>query len=187
MNWTQRRKRQARRRAARRALSVLVGGFGLLSLVGLFLGAEQRVSSEALFQRPPETVWRVLTDLAGMPLWRSDLSALERLPDLEGRPVWREIGQGGIRVIELAVAQPPSRLVLRRTRDGVPAFPMRTFELAAASGGTRVTLTERARVANPLQRVLYRLHPPRAGITRLLHDLDLRLNGFRREVAARPQ
>jgi len=187
MNWTQRKKQQARRRAARRALLLFTAGLGLLSLAGLSLGIEQSVSGQALLPRPPETVWRVLMDFDGMPLWRSDLSALERLPDFEGRPAWREIGRAGARVIELAAAEPPSRLVLRGTRDGVAGFPMRTFELAAASGGTRITLTERARVLNPLQRVRYRLLPPRGGITRLLRDLDLRLNGGRREVAADPR
>ena len=187
MNWTQRRKQQARRRAARRALLVLAAGLAVLSLAGLFLGVEQSVSGEAELSRPPETVWRVLMDFDGMPLWRSDLRGLERLPDLAGRPAWREIGNGGGRVIELAAAEPPSRLVLRDTRDGVPAFPLRTFELAASLGGTRITLTERSRVLNPLLRVRYRLLPPRARITRLLHDLELRLNGGRREVATAPR
>lgn len=187
MNWNEQRKRKARRRLALRALAALAGGISALSLGGLFLSAEQTVSGQALFQRPPETVWRVLMDFDGMPLWRSDLTALERLPDREGRPAWREIGRGGIRVVELAVAEAPSRLVLRRARDGVPTLPMRTFALAAITGGTRVTVTERTRVMNPLRRVFYRLYPPRAGITRFLRDLDLRLNGGRREVAARPQ
>lgn len=186
MNWTQRRKQQVRRRVARRVFLGLAGGVAVLALGGLCLGAEQSVTSQALLPRSPETVWRVLMDFDGMPLWRSDLSALERLPDLAGRPVWRESGRAGTRVIELAVADPPSRLVLRRTRDGVPAFPMRTFDLSASLGGTRVILTERARITNPLQRVFYRLYPPRAGITRLLRDLELRLNG-RREVTAGPQ
>jgi uncharacterized protein YndB with AHSA1/START domain len=187
MNWTEQRKRKARRRLALRALAILAVGLGMLSLAGLGFGVEQTVSTQALLERPPETVWRVLMDLDGMPLWRSDLTTLERLPDLAGRPSWRETGPGGTRVLELVEADPPSRLVLRRAHDGVPALPMRTFELTAMTGGTRVTVTERARVASPLRRVLYRLHPPRAGLTRFLRDLDHRLSGVRREVAAGPR
>ena len=99
--------------------------------------------------------------------------------------MWREIGRSGVRVIALTVSEPPHRLVLRRTEAGVPALPVRTFELAPAGGGTLLTLTERTLVRNPLRRALNRLHPPRAGIARLLRDLDARLRG-RREVVARP-
>lgn len=185
MNWTERRKRQARRRAARRVLLTLAAALALLAAIGLALGPERATSRQALFARPPETVWRVLLDLDGMPLWRSDLRALERLPDLEGRPAWREIGRNGVRVMELASAVPPTRLVLRQTRAGVPAFPVRTFELAAVPGGTRITLTERSRVGNPVRRVLDRIRPPTGELTRLLRDLEQRLGGTRRDVASR--
>jgi uncharacterized protein YndB with AHSA1/START domain len=186
MNWTERRKRQARRRAARRVLLTLAAGLALLAAIGLALGPERAATEQALFARPPETVWRVLLDLDGMPLWRSDLRALERLPDLEGRPAWREIGRNGVRVMELASAVPPTRLVFRQTRAGVPAFPVRTFELAAVpGGGTRLTLTERSRVGNPVRRVLDRIRPPTSELSRLLRDLEQRLGGARRDVASR--
>src|SRR4026207_1006411 len=97
MNWTERRKRKARRRLAPRAVGPLSVGLGLVSLVGLGFGVEQTVSTQALLERPPETVWRVLMDLDGMPLWRSDLTTLERLPDLAGRPSWRATRPGGAR------------------------------------------------------------------------------------------
>src|SRR4026207_727745 len=112
MNWTERRKRKARRRLAPRAVGPLSVGLGLVSLVGLGFGVEQTVSTQALLERPPETVWRGLMDLDGMPLWRSDSTTLAPLRALAGRPSWRETGPGGTRVLELVEADPPSRLVL---------------------------------------------------------------------------
>jgi uncharacterized protein YndB with AHSA1/START domain len=186
MNWTQRRRRKARRRLYLRCLGGLVGLLVCGFLVGLTIGPEQIVSRQLRLARPPEAIWRVLLDLDGMPMWRSDLVALERLPDQAGGPAWREIGPSGVRVIALTVAEPPHRLVLRRTEAGVPALPARTFELTSTEGGTLLTLTERTLVRNPLRRAFNRLHPPRGGIARLLRDLDARLRGGRREVVARP-
>jgi uncharacterized protein YndB with AHSA1/START domain len=170
-----------------RLLGGLVGVLACGYLVGLTLGSEQVVSAELRLAGPPEAIWRVLLDLDGMPLWRSDLVALERLPEQAGRPAWREVGRSSARVIALTAAEPPHRLVLSRSEAGKPSLPVRTFELASMEGGTVLTVTERSLVRNPLRRLLYRLLPPRAGIVRLLHDLGSRLQGSRREVVAHPE
>lgn len=185
MNWIERRRRRARLRVLLRGVTgvaaLLVLGFG----AGLALPGEMLVRTQELMARPPETIWRVLLDLDGMPLWRSDLSRVERLPDLAGFPAWREVGRHGSRVIALALAEAPRRLVLRQAISGTPALPIRTFELAPApeAEGTRVTLTEALRVNNPLRRLLWRIHPPRGELVRLLQDLEQRLTGAHRQVA----
>jgi uncharacterized protein YndB with AHSA1/START domain len=178
--------RQRRARKRRRILGAVASlGTAFLALVGgVLLPIEHITTQSADFDRPPETVWRVLTDLDGMPLWRSDLITLERLPAVEGRTVWRENGRSGSRVIEFSWAEPPHRLVMQGTRSGRPGYPMRTFDLASIDRGTRVTITERSEVPNPLRRVLVRLDPGRSAVARFLEDLDLRLNLNRRQVAA---
>lgn len=188
MNWTQRRKRRARRRLAAKLGTVSAAVIAATSGIGFFFPVQHEAIGRIVLEPPPETVWRLLTDLDGMPLWRSDLTALERLPDLGGRPAWREIGPGGPRTMELAEAEPPHRLVLQRTRNGRPVLPIRTFDLVGTPEGTLVTLTENGEVRNPLGRILVRLHAPRGGILRFLRDLDQRLNGTRRQVAtSRPE
>jgi len=184
MNWTEQRKRKARRRIARRGAILLLLVLAAVSLIGLALGSEQAVSARALVERPPETIWRVLLDLDGMPLWRSDLRAVERLPDQDGRPAWRETGAAGTRIMQVAASVAPSRLVLRRAESG--GWPLRTVELAPAGRGTLVTVSERMRVGNPLRRVYYRLLPPRGVVTRFLRDLEQRLATSRREVVSNP-
>ncbi|HEX7025130.1 MAG TPA: SRPBCC family protein, partial [Gemmatimonadales bacterium] len=111
--WLTERKRRRRRRRVLRAGAAGLALTGVLSLLGLFLPAERVTTARGTFDRPPEAVWRVLTDLDGMALWRSDLVRIERLPDLDGRLAWREVGLRGDRVVELAVADPPVRLVLQ--------------------------------------------------------------------------
>jgi hypothetical protein len=79
---------------------------------------------------------------------------------------------------------PPRRLVMQSARAGQVAYPRRTFELTPIDQGTRVTITERAEVSNPLIRLLVRLDPSQPAVDRFLHDLDRRLNLNRRQVAA---
>ena len=175
MNWIDRRRQKARRRRARIALGCACAAAAGLFLVGVFLPAEHTLISRAFLGRPPETVWRVLTDFDGMPLWRSDVTSVERLPDLGGRPAWREVGRDGARVVELTVAEPPRRLVMQSAPDGAPSLPVRTFELVAVASGTEVVVTERIASRNPFRRVMVRLNLPRPAIERFLRDLALRL------------
>jgi hypothetical protein len=172
---------------------LLRGALGLAAVLALAWGAglalprEVLIRTQEVMARPPETIWRVLLDFDGMPLWRSDLTRLERLPDLAGLPAWREVGKHATRVMALTVAEPPRRLILRRTVSGSLSLPIRTFELVPAqTAGTLVTLTELIRVNNPLWRVLWRIRPPRGELVRLLRDLDQRLVGAHRQVAKEP-
>jgi hypothetical protein len=183
MNWTERRKWKSRKRRAGRFLTAVAAAGGVVGLIGLCFPIEHVTSGSLLLDRPPEIVWRVLTDFDGMPLWRSDLTGLERLPDLAGKPAWREISRAGNRVLELSLAEPPRRLVMRRSVNGRPGLPSRTFELVEASRGTLLTLAERGEVPNPLLRVLVRIRAPRGEINRFLRDLDRRLNANQRQVA----
>lgn len=186
MNWIDRRRQKVRRRRARVALVLAAGVLGGLSLVGACLPAEYLYVTHAVLGRPPETVWRVLTDLDGMPLWRSDLTAVERLPDLAGKPAWREVGKDGIQVVELAEAEAPHRMVIRGAGDAAPGLPIRTFDLVSSGPGTLVTVTERVASRNPLRRVLVRLNLPRPAIERFLRDLTEWLSINRGPVAATP-
>ncbi len=183
MNWTERRKLEARRRLAFRIAAVCAVLFAATSTTGFLLPARLVTTGRIVLGTPPEAIWRLLTDLDGMPLWRSDLESLERLPDQNGRPAWREIGSGGSRVMELAEAEPPHRLVLQRTVEGKPALPTRSFDLVSTPQGTVLTFKEDREVLNPLGRVLARVRTPRGGVLRFLRDLEQRLSGPRRQVA----
>jgi uncharacterized protein YndB with AHSA1/START domain len=184
MNWTDRRKRKARRRRTSTALSLVAGTTAALFIVGGFLPAEHTTISRAVLGRPPQTVWRVLTDLDGMPFWRSDVTTVERLPDLRGKPAWREVGRNGARVVEVSYAEPPRHLVIQAAADGEPSLPMRTFELVSIAAGTELTLTERVSSRNPFRRILVRLNLPRPAIERFLRDLTQRLGINPRQAAA---
>ena len=184
ISWIEQRRRAVRRRRLARAL---LGGAGLCAaafVVGFLLPDEHRTTVRGRFDRSPEAVWRVLTDLDGMPMWRSDVTRVERLPDAEGRTTWREVGRTGDVIVEMAESEPPHRLVIRHRESGRPALPELTFLLSAAGSGTSVTMEAREEIGNPLGRVLVRLGARASSAARLLHDLQYRLNVNREQVAS---
>ncbi len=184
MSWMEQRKRATRRKKMARAVLALIGLCAVMFAVGIVLPVEHSTTARGSVERPPEAVWRVLTDFDGMPMWRADVTRVERLPDADGRTTWREIGRKGDVIVELAESEPPRRLVTHQRRDGRRALPELTFLLAATTLGTSVTVMVREETANPIGRVLVRLGARASPAVRLLHDLEYRLNVNRRQMAA---
>lgn len=184
MSWMEQRKRAARRKNMARALLAWIGLWAVIFAVGIVLPVEHRTTVRGSVERSPEVVWRVLTDLDGMPMWRSDVTRVERLPDADGRTTWREVGRTGDVIVELAESEPPRRLVTHQRRDGRRALPELTVHLAATALGTSVTVTAREETGNPIGRVLVRLGARTSPAARLLRDLEFRLNVHRRQMAA---
>jgi uncharacterized protein YndB with AHSA1/START domain len=178
------RKRAARRRRLLRVLAGIAGAGVLAFLAGAALPAEHRTTVRASFDRAPEAVWRVLTDLEGMPSWRSDLDRIERLPGVDGRTTWLEVGSGPDQVMELTESDPPRRLVIHRREDGRLGLPERIVQLRATMNGTLVTVIERDQLENPLARVLVRMGAGESPAARLLADLHDRLGTTRHNLSA---
>lgn len=185
MSWMEQRKRAARQRKLAWAFLGLMGLSGATFAAGSLLPAEHRTTVRGSFDRPPAVVWRVLTDLDGMPLWRTDVTSVERLPDAGGRTTWREVGRKGDVIVELAESEPPHLLVTQHREEGRPALPELTFRLRSTGAGTSVTVVEREEVGNPLGRILVRLGARASPAARLLRDLEHRLNVNRRSVVSR--
>jgi uncharacterized protein YndB with AHSA1/START domain len=184
ISWMEQRKRAARRRRLLGTLAGMAGAGVLAFLAGAALPAEHRTTAQESFDRAPEAVWRVLTDLEAMPSWRSDLDRIERLPEADGRTTWLEVGHGPDQVMELTESDPPRRMVIHRREDGRPGLPERIVQLRATINGTMVTVTERDQVGNPLARVLVRLGARESPGRRLLADLHDRLGTARKNLSA---
>ncbi len=137
-------------------LAVLVALVVLLLLVGLLVPRNHVASRSAVFDAPPDRVWAVLVDAERAPEWRTGLKAVEILPPLDGRRRYREVsGFGPITyVVEEERAQ--ERLVGRIADEGMGFGGSWTFDLSREGEGTRVTITERGFITNPLFRTLAR-------------------------------
>jgi hypothetical protein len=184
MNWMEQRRRKAHWRLMLRVAGAGLSAVLFFSLTGFLLPEEHTARRQAFVPTSPETVWRVLTDLDGLPHWRSDIRFLERLPDRGGRPAWREDGVHGSHIFVLAESQPHSRLVVQSTSEAAIRGTIRVFDLVAAASGTLVTVTDRRLLPSPIERVLVRLPLGLTGAGALLRDLGARLGEAPQMISA---
>lgn len=156
-----------------RVLGAIVAVVALAALVGAFLPRNHMASSTIALRQPQDSVWAVIRDLGAVPSWWSDVKRSDRLPDQDGRERWEQQTGMGPLPLEITEAQPPSRLVTRiASPPGAPFGGTWTYEIAAADGGSRVTVTEDGWVANPIFRflshVIFGVHGTMDGYLRAL-------------------
>lgn len=128
----------------------------LLAAIGYLLPQGHVASRSAYYRAPPDAVFAVISDVAAGAAWRPDLQKVEMLPAVEGRERFREIGRTGAITMEVIERTPPARQVVRIADPDQPFGGTWTYELAPDDGGTRVTITERGEIYNPIFRALAR-------------------------------
>jgi uncharacterized protein YndB with AHSA1/START domain len=137
---------------------LLAGLVSVATIVGCFLPRGHMATRTLALKQPPEAVWTVLRTGEDYPKWWSIVKTVERQPGADGRELWRLDYMDGNRfVLEVAEAASPSRLVMRIDDVNKLFSGQWDYALEPADGGSRVTLTERGEVANPLIRLMARL------------------------------
>ncbi len=116
-----------------RVVISLVAIVGLVALIGYFLPVGHEASRSADFNKPPTTVYALISDLKTYRQW---------WPENEVK-------------VEVVEAVPPSKFVTRIV--GETAFGGTwTMDIVPTANGSRVTITERGEVYNPIFRTLAR-------------------------------
>lgn len=140
----------------KKMLIYLLTGLILIGLLwyvtGLLLPAKRQFVRRHTFEYAPETVFAVVTDIAGQVHWRSDLAAIEAL---EGRPAatWREVPRRQPPVHVSAIATVPNeRFELHLEGQGFVGHWTGTF--AQVPEGTLCTFVEEVTVERPWMRVV---------------------------------
>ncbi|MCX4243791.1 SRPBCC family protein [Paraliomyxa miuraensis] len=170
------------RKAAQWAFIAVVGLVVLMAGLGYTMEPNHVATRQALYARTPDEVWDVITRFDQAPGWRTDVDAVE----IEsGDPIrFVEIGPQGPLPLEVVEQDRPHRLVLMTSDADMPFTGSWTFELQPTDGGTRLTLTERGTIDNPLFRFMARLFmDPAATATTYLVDLGHHLG---EEVTPQP-
>jgi uncharacterized protein YndB with AHSA1/START domain len=153
-------------------VAVLAGLVALVAIVGALLPVSHVASRAVRLPRPPAAVWAVVTDFANAASWRSDLERVEMLPDREGRPAFREHGDNGEIAMQVDELHEPDRMVVRIADPDLPFGGTWTWELTADGDGTKVTVTERGEVKNPIFRFMSKfVFGHTATLERVLADL----------------
>jgi uncharacterized protein YndB with AHSA1/START domain len=138
------------------SLVTLVVIAGLITVIGYLLPAAHTASRDALIAAPAPDVFATISDVVRYPDWWSDISRVEMLTADGGRVRFREHMSSGPVVMEVEQATTPSRFVTRIADPDQPFGGTWTFELVPAGSGTRVTITERGEVYNPIFRFMSR-------------------------------
>ena len=138
-------------------LGILVGLVVLVVLIGALVPRNHVAGSSAALRQPPESVWRVVRDLGGVPQWWSQMKTAERAAGPDARERWTQ-GMGGFQMtLVIEVDEPPRRLVTRiESPPGAPFGGTWTYDITPTPGGTKVTVTERGWIANPIFRFMSR-------------------------------
>lgn len=139
------------------ALSALVLALiAVMGVGGLLLPRTHRVSRSAVFAQPRDSVWSVIADMEHSPAWRTDVTAVKRMPDRNGHPMWLQMTKEGSWPLEIAVERPPALLVAVVADSSAGFGGSWTYDVSTEAGRTRVTITETGFVANPFFRFLAR-------------------------------
>ncbi len=137
-------------------LLVLVVSAALVFAIGALLPIQHSASRRANVNAPPETIWRLITDVDRFPAWRSGVKSVQRLPERDGRPQWIEETTSGRITLAVDSMEPPRRLVVRIADPELPFGGTWTYELAPAGRGTTLVITEHGEIYNPLFRFMAR-------------------------------
>jgi hypothetical protein len=141
----------------------VLGTVGVLVLVvlvvcaiGYMLPKSHVASASARFAAAPDSIWVSLTDAPSFPKWRTDVSRVEMLPDENGQRGWREFGKNDAVTYRVIESVPPRKLVVRIADQNLPYGGSWTYDLTPDGSGTRLTITERGEIYNPIFRFVSR-------------------------------
>jgi len=140
-------------------LGGFLGLFALMALIGAFVSRDHRATSTVTVHQPPDSVWKVVRDLGGVPAWWPAIKESVRQPDKNGQEIWRQKMSGWDVPLIVIESVPPRRLVTQIDTSAGGAFGGTwTYELVpdAGGGGTKISVTEAGWIGNPIFRFLSR-------------------------------
>jgi hypothetical protein len=133
-------------------LVVLAGLVLAIAGIGSLLPQGHTASQEVPLGASPPAVFSTIADVARYPEWRRDVSRVEVLGESPLR--WREHSGGDVITFERMESKPPSLMQVRIADPDLPFGGTWTYELQPADRGTRLVITERGEVYNPVFRFL---------------------------------
>ena len=136
----------------------LVALVAIVWIAGSLMPREHRASSRITLKQPPDSIWLVVSDLGVVTKWFPEITLSERVG--AGPPErWRQkMGNKFDMQFDVTERTAPTRFVTRIVPDKGAVFGGTwTYEIAAATGGSTVTVTEDGWVGPPPFRVMSRL------------------------------
>jgi uncharacterized protein YndB with AHSA1/START domain len=132
-------------------LGVAVAVVCVIAAIGFTLPVEHVVSRVAHLSAPPDTVWRLITDVQDYPSWRKSIDRVEQVAGTS-RLTWREISGRDRMTYEATKMDAPSHFVSRITDTDLGFGGSWDYQIAPDGKGTKITITENGTVSNPIFR-----------------------------------
>jgi uncharacterized protein YndB with AHSA1/START domain len=129
---------------------VVIGGF---TVIGATLPRNHVVSRTAHLSAPPDTVWSLITNVAGYPAWRKDVRKVEQL-QAAPRLRWRESYSHDKLTFEAIKAEPPVNFVSTIVDEGQGFGGRWDYQISPDGTGSTITIAEFGEVSNPLFRFI---------------------------------
>lgn len=154
-------------------IGVVLGVVAVLAGIGYSMPNTHVAQAQAEYRTPPDSVYSVLSDVPGWTDWHPSVETLTPVEgDAEGR-TWHLTGADGAMTITVTGEDPPIRFTT--LADGGMFVGRWTYHVEPQRTGTRVTITEEARIDNLVVRGLATFRNQTATIERVLRALGERL------------
>ena len=129
----------------------------IVVVIGAMLPRDHVASVSARIAAPPTAVWSAIVQPEAFPTWRGDVRRVEMLTSTAQGPSWREYTRNGALTMGIEQSEPPRRVVTRILDRNLPYGGVWEYDIAPdGSSDSRVTITERGWVSNPLFRFISR-------------------------------
>jgi hypothetical protein len=136
--------------------AMVIGAALLVVIIGLLLPKSHVAARSIALHRPPEEVFRLISDVKAAPAWRSDVREVELLEPVNGRVRFRENSKNGALTMEIVESNSPSRMVTRIADARLPFGGIWIFDIAPTTDGSHLNITERGEIYNPVFRFVAR-------------------------------
>lgn len=136
---------------------VIVALIVLIVVIGSILPRDHVATVSARISATPANVWATITQPDRFTTWRSDLVRVEMLPPAPSGASWREHSSKGTMTMVVESAESPKRMVTRIADKDLPFGGRWEYDIVPdGPEATRVTITERGWVSNPIFRFVSR-------------------------------
>ena len=154
-------------------LGIVLGIAVILAGIGYSMPNAHVAQVQADFRASSEAVYAILSDIEDWPQWHPSVTELTPVDAGADQPTWRISGPDGSMVITLTGEQAPRRFTT--LADGGMFIGRWTYDVSPRANGTRVTITEEARIDNLLIRGVTVFRNKTATMERLLRALGEQL------------
>lgn len=138
------------------ALAILLALIVLVVVIGYALPKWHVAARAIVLRQKPADVFALISDFKNGTSWRSGLQQVEMLPDRQGHTRFRERGKNGALTFDVVELNPPQRMVTQIDSTGMPFGGVWIFAVSPKTNGSRLNITERGEIYNPVFRFVSR-------------------------------